>query len=74
MLVVTSSDAKPLLLLYSDGGPDHRVTYHATKLALISLFIENDLDMLIVCRTAPNNSWANVVERVMSIINLGELY
>ncbi|XP_066928996.1 uncharacterized protein [Clytia hemisphaerica] len=62
---------KPVLLMYSDGGPDHRLTYNSVKLALISLFIELDLDLLIALRTAPSNSWANPVERIMSIINIG---
>ena len=29
---------KPVLLLYTDGGPDHRVTYISVQLALICLF------------------------------------
>ena len=62
---------QPVLLLYSDGGPDHRVTYMSVKLALIALFIELNLDVLISFRTAPSNSWANPVERIMSIVNIG---
>ena len=58
-------------MMYSDGGPDHRLTYNSVKLALMSLFIKLDLDMLIAIRTAPNNSWANPVERIMSIVNIG---
>ena len=61
----------PVLLMYSDGGPDHRVTYVSVKLALIALFREMDLDILIALRTAPSNSWANPVERMMSIVNIG---
>ena len=57
--------------MYSDGGPDHRLTYMSVKLALISLFLELDLDLLIALRTAPSNSWANPVERIMSIVNVG---
>lgn len=30
-----------------------------------------DLDVLIALRTAPSNSWANPVERIMSIVNIG---
>ena len=30
--------AKPIVLLYSDGGPDHRITYLTTKIALICFF------------------------------------
>ena len=57
--------------MYSDGGPDHRCTYMSVKLSLIALFKELDLDILIALRTAPGNSWANPVERIMSIVNLG---
>lgn len=28
-------EQKPVLMMFTDGGPDHRVTYHAVKLALI---------------------------------------
>lgn len=57
--------------MYSDGGPDHRLTYNSVKLSLISLFLEMDLELLIALRTAPSNSWANPVERIMSIVNIG---
>ena len=57
--------------MYSDGGPDHRLTYVSVQLSLIALFLNLDLDMLVACRTAPNNSWKNPVERIMSIVNLG---
>lgn len=43
----------------------------SVKLSMIALFLELDLDVLIALRTAPSNSWANPVERVMSIVNLG---
>ena len=59
------------LFLYSDGGPDHRLTYVSVQLSLIALFLNFDLDILIACRTAPSHCWANPVERIMSIINLG---
>lgn len=58
-------------MLYSDGGPDHRLTFVSVKLSLIALFKELDLDLLVALRTAPSNSWANPVERVMSIVNIG---
>ena len=29
---------KPMLWLYTDGGPDHRLTYLAMNVALIALF------------------------------------
>ncbi|CAH1269408.1 Hypp4174 [Branchiostoma lanceolatum] len=39
----------PILCQYSDGGPDHRLTYNAP---------------------APQNSFRNPVERIMSVLNL----
>ena len=62
---------KPLMFLYTDGGPDHNVTFLRTQLSLISLFLIMDLDMLCAVRTPPHQSWKNPAERVMSILNLG---
>ena len=45
-------NAKPILFLYSDGGPDHRVTYISVQIALIALFRILDLDYLCAARTA----------------------
>ena len=70
-LLVTEMGTKSILLLNSDGGPDHRLTYVSVQLSLIALFWNLNLDMLIACRTAPSHSWRNPVERIMSIINLG---
>lgn len=66
-----TNENKPYLLLYTDGGPDHRVTYVRVQLALIALFLKLDLDLLIAVRTPPGHSWKNPVERIMSILNLG---
>ena len=57
--------------LYSDGGPDHRVTYMSVKLALAALFLKLNLDYLCATRTAPYHSFRNPAERIMSILNLG---
>lgn len=62
---------KSILLIYSDGGPDHRLTYISVQLSLIALFLNLNLDILIACRTAPNHSWRNPVERITSIVNIG---
>ena len=59
------------MFLYADGGPDHRLTYFTVQLSLIALFLKMDFDVLIAGRTAPSHSWANPVERIMSIVNLG---
>lgn len=60
---------KSVLFIYSDGGPDHRLTYLSVQLSLISLYLKLDLDHLCAARTAPCHSWRNPAERVMSIVN-----
>jgi len=61
----------PILCLYTDGGPDHRCSYGSVQIALISLFLRGNFDLLIAVRTAPNHSWTNPAERIMSTLNLG---
>ena len=62
---------RSILFIYSDGGPDHRLTYVSVQLSLIALFLNLNLDFLVACRTAPNYSWKNPVERIMSLLNIG---
>ena len=62
---------RSVLFLYSDGGPDHRLTYASVQVSLIALFLKLDLDFLCAARTAPSHSWRNPVERIMSTLNLG---
>uniref|UniRef100_A0A1X7SJS1 Uncharacterized protein n=1 Tax=Amphimedon queenslandica TaxID=400682 RepID=A0A1X7SJS1_AMPQE len=69
--LMTRMDGRHILFIYSDGGPDHRITYLSVQLSLIALFLNLDLDVLIAGRTAPSHSWANPVERIMAILNLG---
>ena len=66
-----NSFSTPVLFLYSDGGPDHRLTYVNVQLSLICLFLKLNLDYLCAGRTAPHQSWRNPVERIMAIFNLG---
>ena len=47
-----------------------RLTYPSVKVALIYLFLRLDIDVLVAARTAPGQSWANPVERIMSLLNL----
>ena len=70
ILNMGNENPPPFLLMYSDGGPDHRVTYGGVKLSLIVLFKLLDLDILIAARTAPGHSWANPAERIMSLLNI----
>ena len=60
---------RPLLLLYTDGGPDHNITFIKTQLSLIALFYSWDLDFICAVRT-PHHSWENPVERIMAILNI----
>ena len=57
--------------MYTDGGPDHRNTYLSVQISLISQFLDLDLDTLVAARTAPQNSYGNPVEGVMSLLNIG---
>ena len=59
------------IILFTDGGPDHNCKHTSVRLGLLALFLELDLDTMVVMRTAPTQSWANPVERVMSVLNLG---
>ena len=34
-----ASSSKPILVIVSDGGPDHRVTYGSVKVSAIALFV-----------------------------------
>ncbi|XP_074641196.1 uncharacterized protein LOC141898942 [Tubulanus polymorphus] len=61
---------QPILLLYTDGGPDHRLNYITVQLSYLCIFLQLNLDCLIAVRTAPNSSWINSVERVMSVVNM----
>ena len=60
---------KPVLVV-SDGVLDHRITYASVQVALLCHFISLDLDMLVVARTCPYQSWQNIAERIMSTLNL----
>ena len=62
---------KPILLLYADGGPDHRITYVSVQVSLIAIFRYVNLDYLVAVRTAPMQSFRNPVERCMALLNLG---
>ena len=59
------------VIMYTDGGPDHNCKHLSVRLGLLALFLELDLDTMVVMRTAPTQSWGNPVERVMSVLNLG---
>ena len=59
-----------LLMLVTDGGSDHNISHASVQVALICLFMQLDLDMLVAMRTCLSQSWTNLAERVMSVLNL----
>ena len=63
-------NATSMLLLVTDGGGDHNVTHASVQANLIVTFVILDLDFLFAMRTCPTQSWTNLAERVMSILNI----
>jgi hypothetical protein len=59
------------VVMYTDGEPDHNCKHISVRLGLLALFLELNLDTMVVMRTAPTQSWGNPVERVMHVLNLG---
>ena len=59
-----------VLILQTDGGPDHSMKRVMVQLALNATFRELDIDHLVILRCAPNGSARNKVERSMSVLNL----
>ena len=45
--------ANPILILYTDGGPDHHLTYLSVQVTLKALFRKLNVDYLCAARTAP---------------------
>ena len=65
-----TASAKPILLIYTDDGPDHNYTLASNQLALICLFLQLDLDILQAVRTAKHHSWKTTSEQVNCILHL----
>ncbi len=59
------------LILFTDGCPYHDNKHTSVRLDLLALFFELDLDTMVVMRILPTQSWASLVEKVMSVLNLG---
>jgi len=70
-ILLQTGQNNPFLMLYTDGGPDHKITYLHVQLSLIAIFKALDLDYLVAVRILSGHSWKNPVERIMSILNLG---
>ena len=56
--------------VFTDGGPDHNISFLNVIISWLAYFIINGCDSLVVARTSPTQSWTNPAERVMSVLNL----
>ena len=69
LIQINYPSVKPVMVLVSDGGPDHHLTFKSVQVANLCMFMALDLDMLVCVRTCPYQSWQNIAERVMSTLN-----
>src|SRR6266540_3178419 len=60
----------PFLILYTNGNPDHKITYLHVQLSLIAIFKALDLDYLVIIKTLLGHLWKNPVEKIILIFNL----
>jgi len=60
-----------VLILQTDGGPNHSIKKVIVQLALIATFKELDIDHFVVLRCAPNGSAQKKIEQSMSVLNFG---
>ena len=61
----------PIIILYTEGGPDHRTDFLSVKIAITVLYHSLNADMLLYLRTAPPRSFVQESTRVNCILNLG---
>ena len=45
-------------------------SHGSVQMSLICLFVQYDVDVLIAVRSVPRNSWTNLAERVMPVLNV----
>ena len=60
-----------VVLLETDGGPDHNLKFLRNCISLLATFLVGNMDKLVAVRGCPGHSYLNTVERCMSILNLG---
>lgn len=64
-------DPKPVFVILSDSGPDHRLCYGSVQISMIAFFfLSLNLDLLVCMQMRPYQSWTNPEERLMSTLNL----
>ena len=60
-----------VLIVKSDGGPDHNMKNGSVQVALLALFLAGGFDAVIAHRLAPDWSFQNEAEGCMAVLNLG---
>ncbi len=58
------------VMAFTDGGPDHNISFFNVMISWLGYFILGKCDLLIVARTSPTQSWTNPAEPLMSVLNL----
>ena len=71
VLIREKKNKQTVGILLTDGGPEHNLNFMSVQIVLILLWRMVKFGVLVVCRSCPQNSWTNEVERVMSVLNLG---
>ena len=67
----TKEAVPPVLILYTDGGPEHRTKFLSVKIVLICLQKYLDIDQVLAVRTAPGHSYQNPGEKINCQLNIG---
>ena len=61
----------PIIILYTDGGHEHRTTFLSVKIAIILLQKYLNADMVLHVRTEPGHSFTNPPEQINCILSIG---
>ena len=67
----TKEALAPVLILYTDGGPEHRTTFLSGQIGMICSQKYLDLDQVLAVRTAPGHSYRNSAEKINCLLNIG---
>lgn len=68
---IIRDQGNPILVVFSDGEGDQRLTFVSVQLEILSLVIKYKLSYIVAGRCAPCQSYIDPVERVISVLNLG---
>jgi hypothetical protein len=67
-----AQDTLGAFFIFTDGGPDHNCKHLKIQATVLAMFVlGGGMDTMVVLRTAPQQSWNNPAERVMSVLNFG---